>query len=163
MINASTSSSTSSISSISAEDLMEMKNTYSDLHKDVYGFRPRHNWTSPDFNLVVEYNYLQNKLSLQLEEEAIADAFGKAKEMELSYRYGVDVETLIKWGVLDSYTNWRYSSEWFNFKQDEAPLTRPKLKSKAEVKKSKAKAKYEAAKREAARWATRRACYPFMW
>ena len=96
---------------------------FSDLHKDVYGFRPRQHWfydtDTTDEERQKEWDYLIEQLDLQIEEDRKAKAMRlKALELDIAKNIALgagDRETAIRWIVqsLNPHsTDLMYGGEW---------------------------------------------------
>lgn len=74
---------------------------YSDLHKDVYGFRPRGITINSEAQLRAEFAFLNARLAVVEEEERQARLSAqkalKAHLRKLSADHGVDILTALRW------------------------------------------------------------------
>lgn len=85
--------------------LQEYRDGFSDLHKDVYGFRPRHSTlhlTVEQWEVVYRDLYLQLNQNLEIERKNEAAAVEK---------FEADVKKLIEMGAADRETAIRWISE----------------------------------------------------
>lgn len=96
---------------------------FSDLHKDVYGYRPRQHWfydtDTTDEERQKEWDYLVEQLDLQIEEDRKVKAQRlKALELDIAKNIALgagDRETAIRWIVqsLNPHsTDLMYGGEW---------------------------------------------------
>ena len=95
--------------------LEQCRETYSDMFKDVYGFRPRgrdFGWTLEQYE--EEFEYLERALELRLKEEAeeqsVAIAAFEARVSELVEVGARDRETALRW-IMDGSEaggDWEY-------------------------------------------------------
>lgn len=96
---------------------------FSDLHKDVYGFRPRGHWfydeSATDQERQAEWDYLCQRLSEQIAEENTAKekawAELEARVADLVSRGAGDEQTALRWIVESlnpSETDLCYGGEW---------------------------------------------------
>lgn len=96
---------------------------FSDLHKDVYGYRPRQHWfydtDTTDEERQKEWDYLIEQLDLQIEEDRKVKAQRlKALELDIAKNIALgagDRETAIRWIVqsLNPHsTDLMYGGEW---------------------------------------------------
>lgn len=81
-----------------------------DLYKDVNGFRPRHLNIGgmTDAELDFEIEFLSKQCERQIKEEQAAFQAEVAKEKELCERLSFDIETLIRWEVIDQDAPWKH-------------------------------------------------------
>ena len=96
-------------------DLERAQCTYSDMHKDAYGFRPRHhtvNWTLDDFQR--EFESLQrvidaNFINEQAQEKQAIDSFENLVTKTITSG-AHDRETALRWIMdgSDAGGNWEY-------------------------------------------------------
>jgi hypothetical protein len=96
---------------------------FSDLHKDVYGFRPRGHWfydaNTTDAERQDEWDYLCKRLGEQIDEDNVRNAKAlhdlQAKIADLKTKGAQDDKQALKWIVqsLDpSEIDLRYGGEW---------------------------------------------------
>lgn len=91
-----------------------LRATIWDLYKDVHGVRPRFmplNEMSLA-ELKAEYGILTEYAKVVREQEAKAHAAELEEERKLSERFGVPVERLALWGVIEAWTPWRTGPKW---------------------------------------------------
>jgi hypothetical protein len=86
---------------------------FSDLYKSVNGVRPRWMAYLNEWDMAKEFLLLVEQAKRQAEEDAKVQYAETLEEKRLAYQYGVDVPTLIEWGVIPAYTDWRYETKWW--------------------------------------------------
>ena len=96
---------------------------FSDLHKDVYGFRPRQHWfydtDTTDEERQKEWDYLIEQLDLQIEEDRKVKAQRlKALELDIAKNIALGAgnrQAAIRWIVQSlnpDHTDLMYGGEW---------------------------------------------------
>jgi len=96
---------------------------FSDLHKDVYGYRPRQHWfydtDTTDEERQKEWDYLCDQLDLQIEEDRKVKAMRlQALELDIAKNIALgagDRETAIRWIIQSlnpSNVDLMYGGEW---------------------------------------------------
>lgn len=96
---------------------------FSDLHKDVYGFRPRNHWfydpETTDDERQAEWDYLCNKLNEQIDEENAAKAKAlqdlRDRVADLRTKGARDDQQALKWIVQSlnpSAMDLAYGGDW---------------------------------------------------